>query len=313
MTSRRNPNWRFARLWPQRHPRAGENEAALGGSTLGVEVTEPALAARCGLGNIDPQHGGGNPTQAAIEAALDWPVPPDGTTIVTIRQDADALGAMAVLLMRARGLAIAGITAKRVAQIAHWDKLALGRWTDWRLAHPPLFRPARAVDLGGRPLALQAINAVVRNQAIRFGARVEAVADWLAGTPPPRHGVAAALAHEARLLADWNAGRIGIETAAGGRLALLRAASGSASALDLAYRLAPVVVAELQLPAGRKLTVAQFEPGWLDMPRLLDDLSAREAGWGGSPTIIGSPQGISSFIELPRLFEMARAHLVQHS
>lgn len=309
MTSRRHPNWRFARLWPQRHPRAGENEAALGGSTLGVEVTEPALAARCGLGNIDPQHGGGNPAQAAIEAALDWPVPPDGTTIVTFRQDADALGAMAVLLMRARGLAIAGIAAGRVAQIAHWDKLALGRWTDWRLAHPPLFRPARSVDLGGRPLALQAINAVVRNQAIRFDARVEAVADWLAGAPPPRHGVAAALAHEARLLADWNAGRIALEPGGNGRMALLRADAGTVSALDLAYRLAPVVVAEAQMPEGRKFTIAQFEPGWLDMTGLLADMRAREAGWGGSTTIIGSPQGAASRLSFDVVAALAGARL----
>ena len=36
---------------------AGENLPLLGAATLGIEVTVPELARRCGLGNIDPQHG----------------------------------------------------------------------------------------------------------------------------------------------------------------------------------------------------------------------------------------------------------------
>lgn len=77
------------------------NETLLGPNTLGIEVTRPDLAARCGLGNIDPQHGSNpQPACSAILASLTYPLPPVGTTLVTIRPDADAFGAMAVLTAR---------------------------------------------------------------------------------------------------------------------------------------------------------------------------------------------------------------------
>ncbi|MEK7090349.1 MAG: hypothetical protein AAB930_02060, partial [Patescibacteria group bacterium] len=78
------------------------NNTLLGECTLGIEVTSPTLAARCGLGNIDPQHYSGG-SSSAIEEALMYPLPPGGACLVTIRQDKDSLGAMAVLMLRAQG------------------------------------------------------------------------------------------------------------------------------------------------------------------------------------------------------------------
>ena len=75
------------------------NTRLLGPYTLGIKVTEPSLAARCGLGNIDSQHGPKAPSDAptAIKAALDWPLPPASALLVTIRPDLDSLDVMAVL------------------------------------------------------------------------------------------------------------------------------------------------------------------------------------------------------------------------
>jgi hypothetical protein len=78
------------------------NKGLLGPNTLGIEVTRPDFAAQCGLGNIDPQHVEDG-TSSAIEAALEWPLPPEGAVLVTNRPDKDSLGAMAVLLARAEG------------------------------------------------------------------------------------------------------------------------------------------------------------------------------------------------------------------
>lgn len=80
------------------------NEKLLGSNTLGIEVTRSDLAAQCGLGNIDSQHGQ-NPhsDSSAIRDSLTYALPPEGTTLVTIRPDADALGAMAVLTARQDG------------------------------------------------------------------------------------------------------------------------------------------------------------------------------------------------------------------
>lgn len=69
---------------------------------FGIEVTVPALAARCSLGNLDPQHGEQIGHQSAIEAALTCELPPDGTTIATIRADLDSIGAMVILVLRQR-------------------------------------------------------------------------------------------------------------------------------------------------------------------------------------------------------------------
>lgn len=315
MTGAMPLGWRCAQLVPSRHPRAAPNLAVLGPLTLGIEVTEPDLAARCGLGNLDPQHGpqhgGGDPTSlAAIEAACAWPLPPRGATLAILRPDADALGAAAVLCLRAAGIAISGATSERIAQIAWWDRLARGAWEPWRKAHPPLLRPACAADLGGKSLELRAIDALARIEAWPLAERVLRIAAWLGGeAPPPREALAAALDYEARLLADWNAGRIAVSARAGGRLAVLRSA-GAVGALDLAYRLAPVVVAAMQAPAGVKLTVAQFEPGRIDLAALLAELGKREPGWGGTATILGSPQGADSRLTLEEVAELAEGFLL---
>ena len=79
------------------------NDNLLGDNTLGIEVTTPAFASRCGLGNIDPQHSG-NGESSAIEKALTFdPLPPEGACLVTIRPDKDSFGAMAVLWLLSEG------------------------------------------------------------------------------------------------------------------------------------------------------------------------------------------------------------------
>jgi len=98
------PIYRFGMLRTDRSEEADRHNAELlGPNTLGVEVTRPELASRCGLGNIDPQHEQGVEKSSAAEAALVCPLPPTGTTIVTIRFDKDAIVAMAVLALRAEG------------------------------------------------------------------------------------------------------------------------------------------------------------------------------------------------------------------
>jgi len=121
----------FAIIDPRRPFEGGTN-------VLGIEVTIPEAAAACGLGNIDEQHAAralsaccgaelvfeparcavcDKPAhaRAAIEVALDWPLPADAyqwerdrnedslppiATLATVRPDLDSVGAMAVLVLR---------------------------------------------------------------------------------------------------------------------------------------------------------------------------------------------------------------------
>jgi hypothetical protein len=67
--------------------------------------------------------------------------------------------------------------------------------------------------------------------------------------------------------------------------------------LRLGYCLAPVVVAATCAKAAdlggavRKMTIAQWQPGYVDLARVAALLNRNEPGWGGSAGIVGSPQG----------------------
>lgn len=79
-----------------------KNAQLLGPKTMGIEVTSPELAPRCGLGNHDPQHTEGKKI-SAIKAGIDRDLPPDGSTLVTIKPDKDSIGTMALWVLRLEG------------------------------------------------------------------------------------------------------------------------------------------------------------------------------------------------------------------
>ncbi len=119
--------YNFAILDPRPQGEETNNKifACAATGVLGVEVTVPALAARCALGNIDPQHTGyqGLPAldpmwgyndasysgdgkwrfSTAIQLSTTCGLPPAGATLATVRPDLDSVGAMAVLAIRAEG------------------------------------------------------------------------------------------------------------------------------------------------------------------------------------------------------------------
>lgn len=118
-------------------------------TTLGIEITDRAVAALCRLGNIDGQHGTGDcsydgeavaellwgnryaPTTPAMGAACAIAMavyaPADGATFATSRPDLDSLGAMAVLVLRSLGLS-KRINHDLVRVIAERDAFVAGPW-----------------------------------------------------------------------------------------------------------------------------------------------------------------------------------------
>ncbi len=95
---------------------------------LGIEVTIPAYAEKCSLGNIDPQHTDGNVDLAAIEVAQSMDLPPREASLVTVRPDLDSLGAMALIKYRAKGEEITPEMVARIQEIANADKFSRGGW-----------------------------------------------------------------------------------------------------------------------------------------------------------------------------------------
>ena len=306
--------YRFHVLSPIRAEAAeAHNAPLLGRDTLGIEVTEPELARRCGLGNLDPQHTEGRADLTAIELALEHPLPPPGAILVTIRPDADAFGAMALFALRAGGTEPDRALRERVALVARADRFAHGDWPGPR----PLPRDteqAWAFFVGGEPTTA-ALMVICEDRTRTAEERVRLLGDWLVTGKLPDWAIGRARERAQGIVRAVVDGEIDAGTAAGGRIAVVE--SHHPAALRLGYCLAPVVVAlnpEFRPVHGegpyRKFTICQYREGFLDLPGAMRALRAREPGWGGSPTIIGSPQGTSSKLPMEEVVEIVGDHLL---
>jgi hypothetical protein len=302
------PSFRHGLLDPRPSSAAERHNALwLGPSTLGIEVTEPRLAAHCGLGNVDPQHRPDGGAVAAIEAGLVWPLPPANARLVTIRPDADAYGAMAVLGLRATGTTMPPPMHARIAQIARADRFDHGAWPGPR-AMPSC---AEEIDEFGSDVA--GFGGLVSGLFVRTlapEAGVAATREWITAGTLPDGWRERAEAAQASLFTAWRNGEVRLSAPKPGRIAVVE--GFVAGALRFGYRLAPVVVAvgeasrSASLEWWRRITVAQWRVGHVDLTHAAALLAAVEPGWGGSPTIIGSPQGTPCRVDIARVIAVLR-------
>ncbi len=307
--------FKFALLDPRPIQTAEEANAKVfaSGSVLGIEVTVPALGARCVLGNIDPQHTGGDASRAAIEVVAggadyrvfcDYDGGPRTVVLATVRADLDAVGAMAVLSLRAKGESLEEPVGERVAAIAASDKFVRGAWA-------PRLLPSRSDPWAGEFRQLAAMVAVVSDHKIPIAERVAAVERWLLTGEEPDSYRAQVERERLDLVAALESGVIRAEDRGG--VAVVETTNRSATSVG--YSLAPVVVAlnpSFKLGGGephRKFTVCAYGPQHADIRAALAELSELELGWGGSPTIGGSPQGVSSTLTLEQVTEVVQHHL----
>ena len=274
----------FTVLDPRRTPEAEEANSKIfeNGNVFGVEVTIPALAARCDLGNLDPQHTSGDAQTAAIEAALTCELPNPEATLVTIRADVDSVGAMAVLALRRTGYEpLQTDFYDRINIIASADKERITPW--------PGVRPIREPEDFVGPAS--SIGAVVTNHNIPLRDRVETMMDWL--TTGTFEG---AEQFQEKLVADAKEALNNLEVEVRHGIAVVT--GNSRLAMSLGYHYSPIVVAtnpSFSFQGGkpqRKHTVARWNSTVpVDWDAVRDELSQNEPGWGGSPIILGSPQG----------------------
>jgi len=307
------------------------------GPVLGIEVTIPMLAERC-FANIDPQHADGV-NQAAIEAAMDWPLPKNGTVLATIRPDLDSIGSMALFLIRKEaeefGLGGPGSCPdcggtgyhnqvdsynphgygtlcsclngwdiefqKRVKAVAESDRFARGGW--------PGPRPLLSNEDGEGRLA--AIAAAVADFKIPLEERVGWMRSWLLSGEEPKGYREKYLAEREEISRALKSGDIKARLEGG--IAVVE--STHRAATSIGYRLAPVVVAlnqKFSVGSGkphRKFTVCQFTKDEANLSAALSKLNEIEEGWGGSPTIGGSPQGMNSTLTAEEVVRVIQKHL----
>ncbi len=333
-------NWAFVILDPRPIPAASATNEAIfaSGPVYGVEVTVPALVAKC-VDNIDPQHSEGDATSAAIEEALKAELPPNGATLATIRADLDSVGTMTVLLMRAHlqfwkdrayndefnagevdEYNAAEISTRereleqamtRIKLVAESDKFARGGWPG------PKSLPTRehawndkiASAESSRPLAI--IAAAISDFKISLIDRVNTMEQWLKTGEEPEQYVESVEKERLGLISAIENGEIKHEKR--GDIAVVE--STHRAATSIGYSLAPVVVAlnpSFKQGPGepyKKFTICAFEDKFADIKGALAELSTLEPGWGGSPTIGGSPQGVSSKLTIDQVVGVLSKYL----
>ena len=333
----------FAILNPRNIPAAIEaNDKLFTKPVYGIEVTVPALAKRC-IGNLDPQHSGGDANRAAIEDAMTAELPAEGTILATVRADLDAVGAMCILNLQAEGKSLKPAMG-RINLIAVSDKFARGGWPG------PKPLPTRdnpwneetATAESSRPLA--AIAAAVMDFRVSLAERVYTMLQWLFNGEEPEQYRAEVVRARVEMVLALEGGKISSKMVASrcGNTGKVRRSSfycehcgGDANpsylcwdsplivvvestyraATTVGYHLAPVVVAlnpEFRFQGGeshRKFTVCQFTADYVDLRSALVELAELEPGWGGSPPIGGSPQGVSSALTTDQVVEVVIRHL----
>ena len=304
--------YQFTTLDPRNIPAATEaNDKVFENPVYGIEVTVPALAKRCTF-NLDPQHTGGDANRAAIEDALTTELPSEGSTLATVRADLDAIGSMAIFNIRAKGESLES-AMERINMIVTADKFARGGYSGPKPL-PTRSNPwdeSSATAESSRPLA--AIASAIMDFKVPMADRVSTMERWLLTGDEPAQYRTQVEKERLDMITAMETGQIKSETRSDGRIAVVE--STHRAATSVGYSLAPVVVALnpsfKQGPSEpyKKFTVCQFAGGFADIKSALAELATLEAGWGGSPTIGGSPQGVSSTLTIDQVVEVVAKHL----
>lgn len=315
------------------------------GNVLGIEVTIPAFVRRCDLGNIDPQHTGADIHTSAIEAALNWPLPSGEVTMFTVRADLDSIGAMAVLawrlhandVMRADladlgdrsqfwGLDLTSwkpneLSLERIRLVGEVDRFGTSSWPGTSELPTQDNRwptGCGSLDSTRRTAVMQAVCLDAR---LSVAKRVELVWAWLQNGEEPTEYVARVESARDSMISALEHGEITVHLVANDQVAVVE--SRHAAALQVGYSHAPVVVAinDRFVVGGSephtKVTICQYgRGGKVNLGAVFAELNNLEFGdprpkngWGGSPTVGGSPQGVSTNLFISTIVEVVTLHL----
>lgn len=331
--------YKFAILDPRSTPeaKATNNKIFTSDPVWGIEVSVPGLAERC-IENIDPQHSMGNVNLAAIEEVWQMPedeLPPLGVMLATVRADLDSVGAMALIVIRRKmdWTKILFSTRDRINEVALADKFSRGVWSGPKPL-PTRDNPWPEGESAESSQPLAAIAAAVADFKVPLEQRVAFMEEWLLTGKEPGQYRPQVEKERMDLVAALESGQIVVEyrhiwdlpegwedvsapdpSYHIGVIAVVETSHRAATMVG--YALAPVVVAKNPKfrfaggPEHVKFTVCQHEFGHCDLKGALTKLQKLEDGWGGSPTIIGSPQGVGSKLTLDQVTELVGRHLIE--
>lgn len=261
-------------------------------NVLGIEITDTRLAALCGLGNIDGQHGADAlpDAPAAVELCLEAHLPPAQSVLATLRPDLDSIGAMALLTLRKRGIRINAAMMERVLAIGRIDRFDNGAWPGRRKL-PDSLEELLSDGIG---VEMSALAAASSDRFTPMRQKVDHLAAWLQTGAVPELYANAMRQQAERLFQSLSCNQTRVEERENGKIAVVF--SMVPGALPLAYRYAPVIIAlnpAHEFPdgtIGRKFTIASWSEKDADLNRASRAIASMETGWGGQAGIKGSPQ-----------------------
>lgn len=277
-----------------------------GFTIIGLEMTVPPLAELCDK-NIDPQHTEGRADQSCTKEVaekapeiLDWVKRKDIDKVifVTNRVDVDAIGAYVLADRYLNGKKVS-LNENIVAINTHDTHLG-AKW-DGPKPIEQAFDPESKIGAlvsSVKPFMVTPKNIEDVRNFIDTGNVDEAIMD---SYKKSQQGII-------DMVKSGN-----IKTEVVGGIAYVETTLPCAT--NVGYSFAPVVVATnlaMRNPDGttyRKVSICQHEAGYADLGAVKNELSAREEGWGGSPTFIGSPQGQDCTVELSDIKKLIYANL----
>lgn len=306
--------YEFAILDPRPLPASIEaNDKVFGNpkGVTGIEVTIPKLASRCVL-NIDPQHTVGDIDKCAVEEALSVGLPEFGSTLATVRADLDSVGSMAIFNLRANGQVLGSGIMSRIKKIADFDKFSNGPYPGSKEL------PSLSNLWPEGKTGLEALNEAILDSKSPIHDRLAIMENWLLTGQIPRVYEERVNVAREKMVAAIENNEVKIKPVSiddNYRINLVIVESSHFFATTLGYMLSPVVVAinpQFKQGVGEpylKYTVCAYRSENADIKSALVELAQLEPGWGGSPTIGGSPQGVSSVLNIETVVGVIKRHI----
>jgi hypothetical protein len=297
-----------------RHPTSQSTLEKLkqeGNYIIGAEVTDTSLKGLLDQ-NIDPQHTDKRIDTCATDAAFkqfesiireagDRPI-----ALVTNKADLDSIGAMAILTMaaenRIEALKTAGVE-DRVKDINDYDNFTTTeKWT-----------PKNRAETVHRGDKVGGINTAVNDNQLTLKARVEMMENYLISGVQPLEYIEKYKdeLNQIEQALESKDIMIHVVSAKGYNIAVVK--SSYSKGLELGYSEAPIVIAydekfapNKAITPHLKYTICQYTDqsrvNFIKFAECLNekDPVVKDSGkkWGGSPNIIGSPQGLSPLLSL---------------
>ena len=266
--------------------------------------------------NLDPQHGGmGEKLNiAAARMAVSFNVLPDENTIFIIsRVDPDTLAAIVVLEDRASGKldntkGFPEDIAIRLDLLSSIDEFNKESWKPQRLPSKDEKWP------NGFSKTYSAMAAMSFDFKSPIEDRIKEMRKYLYTGEVAEKYLSKVEEERDDFINKLETGEIKFSNEINPEICLVETNTRYAS--NVGYSLAPIFIGisdkfNFQGTEIRKVTIAQYCEGYLNIENLQKELNAMEPGWGGPKNLLGSPMGQDCKISKEDLLTLVESNLLQ--